>query len=62
MWDYLLATRRQVVAEQANRVNKEYGYLQADKGAPYDQVIEIDLSLVEPHISKELSSRWMIPL
>ena len=51
---YLHATHRGEVAHAADQVQAKYGYLRADKGAEkvYDRVIELDLSSVEPHISR----------
>ena len=48
MGKYLRATRRKEIAELAEE-NREY--LRADDGCKYDQVIEIDLSQLQPHIN-----------
>lgn len=48
MRQYLVATGRQEVAELADRACE---FLAADAGARYDQVIEIDLSQIEPYIN-----------
>ncbi|KAI9104579.1 aconitate hydratase [Phlyctochytrium arcticum] len=47
---YLRATQRAHVADAADRAAAA-GFLAADKGAQYDDVVEIDLSAVEPHIN-----------
>ncbi|MFH1825822.1 MAG: aconitate hydratase [bacterium] len=47
MEKYLLATERKKAADAANKYKH---LLTADEGAKYDQVIEIDLSTLEPHI------------
>ena len=49
MGDYLRATKRADIAELAAKYQNNL--LNADEGAQYDQVIEIDLSTVEPHIN-----------
>lgn len=48
MEEYLKATRRAAIAEAANE-NKEL--LQPDQDCKYDEVIEIDLSTLEPHVN-----------
>ncbi|KAJ3216692.1 aconitate hydratase [Dinochytrium kinnereticum] len=50
MSEYLRATNRADVAEAAHRAALS-GFLQADEGAEYDKVIEINLSEIEPHIN-----------
>ncbi|KAG7905251.1 hypothetical protein KL906_005288 [Ogataea polymorpha] len=49
MVDYLNATGRSQIAEFAKLYQKDY--LSADKGCEYDQVIEIDLNTLEPHVN-----------
>ncbi|MEG1664264.1 MAG: aconitate hydratase [Mucinivorans sp.] len=46
--EYLIATEREDVARAAERISH---YLRADQGAIYDQVIEINLSELEPYIN-----------
>lgn len=58
---YLIATRRSDLAEAAEQA-KGAGYLVADKGAEYDQVIEINLSALEPHINGPFSPDVSWPL
>jgi aconitate hydratase len=58
---YLIATRRSKQAEQSD-INKAAGLLSADPGAEYDRVIEIDLSLLEPHINGPFSPDVSWPL
>ncbi|MEG2606993.1 MAG: aconitate hydratase [Mucinivorans sp.] len=48
MKEYLMATGRQAIATAADKVQQ---HLQADPDAVYDQVIQIDLSSVEPYIN-----------
>merc|ERR1711931_217037 len=48
MADYLVATERKGIADLAG---KHQSLLQADEGAQYDQIIEIDLNTLEPHIN-----------
>ena len=49
MVDYLNATGRSEIAQFAQVYKKDF--LSADEGAEYDQVIEIDLNTLEPHIN-----------
>lgn len=48
---YLNATGREPIAQLAKLVNDNYGFLKADEGAQYDQVIEIDLNNLEPSVN-----------
>ncbi|KAI8844250.1 aconitate hydratase [Chytridium lagenaria] len=50
MAEYLKATNRADVALAAEAAASA-GFLEADRGAEYDKVIEIDLSSIEPHIN-----------
>ncbi|KAK9456469.1 aconitase family-domain-containing protein [Dipodascopsis uninucleata] len=59
---YLYATRRGPIADAASAVNNMYSFLKADEGAEYDQVIEIDLSTLEPHINGPFTPDLSTPL
>ncbi|KAK9332765.1 aconitase family-domain-containing protein [Lipomyces starkeyi] len=59
---YLTATRRGPIADAASAVNNLHGYLRADTGAEYDQVIEINLSSLEPHINGPFTPDLSTPL
>jgi aconitate hydratase len=48
MADYLKATDRAAIASLADSFKEN---LRADKGASYDQVIEINLSELQPHVN-----------
>ena len=48
MGDYLLSTERPAIAGLADSFKHN---LQADEGAHYDKLIEIDLSTLEPHVN-----------
>ena len=48
MYDYLVATGREPAAKLADAFRES---LRADEGAEYDQIIEIDLSELEPQIN-----------
>lgn len=48
MADYLRATKRGYIAELADSFKDN---LKADEGAKYDQLIEIDLNTLEPHVN-----------
>ncbi|KDD76061.1 aconitate hydratase [Helicosporidium sp. ATCC 50920] len=47
-YDFLVATNRQPIADLARSFQE---HLRADEGAQYDQVIEIDLSTLEPQVN-----------
>ncbi|QRG39289.1 aconitate hydratase, mitochondrial [Candidozyma auris] len=49
MADYLNATGRSSIAEFAKLYQNDF--LKADEGCEYDQIIEIDLNTLEPHIN-----------
>jgi aconitate hydratase len=49
MRDYLNATKRAAIAGEADKV--ESVLLNSDEGAKYDQVIEINLDTLEPHVN-----------
>ncbi|TID19254.1 hypothetical protein CANINC_003825 [Pichia inconspicua] len=48
---YLTATGRGPIADLAKTVNQQFGFMKADEGAQYDQVIEIDLNNLEPSVN-----------
>ena len=52
MRDFLISTNRKAIAEEADK-NKDL--LTADPKCHYDQVIEINLSELEPHVNGPLS-------
>ncbi len=59
MSQYLRATSRVALAELA----EQYAHnLKADEGAEYDQVIEIDLSTLEPHVNGPFTPDLAWPL
>lgn len=49
MSDYLRATGRGDIAKEADRY--QGGLLTADQGCKYDEVIELNLDTLEPHIN-----------
>ncbi|KAG0280716.1 Aconitate hydratase mitochondrial, partial [Linnemannia gamsii] len=59
MGDYLKATTRPYIAEWADSFQHN---LKADAGANYDQVIEIDLNTLEPHINGPFTPDLATPL
>ncbi|KAF7964972.1 hypothetical protein HWV62_1292 [Athelia sp. TMB] len=59
MADYLNATKRQEIAQYAQQFAHN---LQADKGAEYDQVVDINLSELEPHINGPFTPDLATPL
>jgi homoaconitase len=50
MGAYLQSTGRSALFKEVEAAAR-LGYLESDKGAEYDKVIEIDLSKIEPHIN-----------
>lgn len=59
MHDYLVATERPGIASLADSFQE---HLKPDAGAEYDQVIEIDLSTLEPHINGPFTPDLATPL
>ncbi|CAG8452650.1 4521_t:CDS:2 [Paraglomus brasilianum] len=59
MYRYLSVTRREPVAKAA--ASNRY-YLSADLHAQYDQIVEIDLSEIEPHINGPFTPDLSTPL
>merc|ERR1712072_576593 len=60
MVDYLVATGRQAIADEAKAVQSEL--LSPDAGCQYDQVIEIDLSTLEPHVNGPFTPDLATPI
>lgn len=59
MYDYLRATKRQEIGEFARSYAQE---LREDEGAEYDQLIEINLSELEPHINGPFTPDLATPI
>lgn len=59
MYDYLAATSRKPAADLASAFAAN---LRADEGATYDQIIEIDLASLEPHINGPYTPDAATPL
>src|SRR3954468_8724916 len=59
MYDYLAATKRKDIGDFARSYTKE---LRADEGAEYDQVININLSELEPHINGPFTPDLATPI
>ncbi|KAG7192198.1 aconitate hydratase [Scheffersomyces spartinae] len=59
---YLIQTNRAPIAEAVENVNKEFGFLKADEGAEYDQVIEINLSQLEPSVNGPFTPDLSTPI
>lgn len=62
MNNYLHATRRTGVAQQASAIQAEYGLFQADRSANYNEAITINLSELEPHINGPFTPDLSTPL
>mmetsp|Transcript_3142 Transcript_3142/g.3066 ORF Transcript_3142/g.3066 Transcript_3142/m.3066 type:complete len:779 (+) Transcript_3142:26-2362(+) len=60
MVDYLNATKRSQIAEFANVYKDDF--LSADEGCEYDQVIEIDLNTLEPHVNGPFTPDLATPI
>ncbi|GAB7356341.1 hypothetical protein MBLNU459_g7132t1 [Dothideomycetes sp. NU459] len=59
MYDYLSATKRKDIGDFARSYSKE---LKSDEGAEYDQLIEIDLNTLEPHINGPFTPDLATPI
>merc|ERR1711977_196874 len=59
MYDYLQATNRQAIGDYARDYAAE---LREDEGAQYDELIEIDLSTLEPHINGPFTPDLATPI
>ena len=59
MYDYLAATKRGPIGDFARKYAQE---LHEDKGAEYDQLIEINLSELEPHINGPFTPDLATPI
>ncbi|EMG48779.1 putative mitochondrial aconitase, partial [Candida maltosa Xu316] len=60
---YLIETHRAPVAEAADVANShQFKFLQADEGAEYDKVIEINLSELEPHVNGPFTPDLSVPI
>ncbi|KAI9738366.1 MAG: Aconitate hydratase mitochondrial [Cirrosporium novae-zelandiae] len=59
MYDYLAATKRKDIGDFARIYTKE---LHEDEGAEYDQLIEINLSELEPHINGPFTPDLATPI
>ncbi|KAK9447995.1 uncharacterized protein V1518DRAFT_419408 [Limtongia smithiae] len=59
MMEYLQATSRGFVADYADKYRS---LLKADEGATYDQLIEIDLNTLEPHVNGPFTPDLATPI
>ncbi|CAH2449517.1 Putative mitochondrial aconitase isozyme [Komagataella phaffii CBS 7435] len=59
---YLRATNRAPIADLARDVNKNFGFMTADEGAQYDQVVEIDLNTLEPSVNGPFTPDLSTPI
>ena len=59
MYDYLKATKRQRIGDFAREYAAE---LKEDEGAEYDQLIELNLSELEPHINGPFTPDLATPI
>jgi len=60
MADYLVATERKAIADLASEYKN--ALLSPDEGCHYDQVIEIDLSTLEPHVNGPFTPDLATPI
>ncbi|KAH0544003.1 hypothetical protein FGG08_001770 [Glutinoglossum americanum] len=59
MYDYLAATKRKPIGDLARAYSKE---LHEDEGAEYDELIELNLSELEPHINGPFTPDLATPI
>jgi len=59
MYDYLAATKRKDIGDFARSYAKD---LKEDEGAEYDQLIEINLSELEPHVNGPFTPDLATPI
>jgi aconitate hydratase len=59
MYDYLAATKREAIGDFSREYAKE---LREDEGAEYDELIEINLSELEPHINGPFTPDLATPI
>src|ERR1700712_5935409 len=59
MYDYLAATKRQNIGDFAREFQAD---LREDEGAEYDQLIEIDLNTLEPHVNGPFTPDLATPI
>ena len=59
MYDYLVATGREPIAKLSDSFRE---HLRPDEGCEYDQVIEINLSELEPHVNGPFTPDLAHPL
>lgn len=59
MYDYLKATKRQAIGDFAREYNAE---LHEDEGAEYDELIELNLSELEPHVNGPFTPDLATPI
>merc|ERR1711981_1371715 len=60
MADYLVATNREALSDEASKVKEQL--LTPDAGCHYDQVIEINLSELEPHVNGPFTPDLATPI
>jgi len=60
MVDYLAATERQAIADEALKYQSTL--LSPDEGCKYDQLIEIDLSTLQPHVNGPFTPDLATPI
>jgi len=60
MVDYLAATERQGIADEASKYKESL--LSPDPGCKYDQVVEIDLNTLEPHVNGPFTPDLATPI
>ncbi|CAK7894129.1 homocitrate dehydratase, mitochondrial [[Candida] anglica] len=59
---YLIQTGREPISQAADVANREYQFLQADQGAEYDHIVEINLSELEPHVNGPFTPDLSTPI
>ncbi|WPK23114.1 hypothetical protein PUMCH_000339 [Australozyma saopauloensis] len=59
---YLQQTNRGPIADAADVALNKYNFLKADEGADYDQIIEINLNTLEPHVNGPFTPDLSTPI
>ncbi|CAH2354338.1 homocitrate dehydratase, mitochondrial [[Candida] railenensis] len=59
---YLIQTGREPISKAADVANKQFNFLRADKGAQYDEIVEINLSELEPHVNGPFTPDLSTPI
>lgn len=59
---YLIQTGREPISKAADVANKQFNFLRADEGAQYDEIVEINLLELEPHVNGPFTPDLSTPI